>query len=246
LPASNEASTHILKFDSTRFKHLSSNEFLVTRFAAHLGLETVDVTLDIGTSRPFLVVRRYDRVVENERVARLHQEDFCQATGRLPTQKYEKEGGPTFGEIAAIVRSDSSSPAEDLLRLVRWTIFCALSGNADAHAKNISLLYADRTRLAPFYDLVCTRAFPNVDTSLALSVGGRRDTSRLDVSCWEAFAEACGLGRRAVLRELNRQLDGWEPAFDAAERELRDLIDAPNLVATIRSQVAKRARELSP
>jgi len=34
-------------------------------------------------------------------IARLPQEDFCQATGRPPTEKYEADGGPTSEEYSA-------------------------------------------------------------------------------------------------------------------------------------------------
>jgi serine/threonine-protein kinase HipA len=244
LPASNEASTHILKFDSERYKHLSVNEFLTTRFAAQLGLETINLSLEASGERHYLVVERYDRDTQTDRTGRVHQEDFCQAKGRLPIHKYEKEGGPGFAELAEIIRTDSSSPAEDLLRLVRWAIFCALAGNADAHAKNISLLYGARTRLAPFYDLVCTRTFPRLDKTLAMRIGGVADTSKLGTECWTRFAVSCGLGAKIVTRELSRQLGLWQEAFDAAADELRESVDCPDVIATVRREVGKRAREL--
>jgi serine/threonine-protein kinase HipA len=38
-----------------------------------------------------------------------------------------------------------------------------LVGNMDGHAKNLSLItIGKRTRLAPFYDLVCTTVYPNL------------------------------------------------------------------------------------
>jgi serine/threonine-protein kinase HipA len=48
-----------------------------------------------------------------------------------------------------------------------------LVGNMDGHAKNLSLLTSGkRTRLAPFYDLVCTTVYPNLSQKLAFRIGG--------------------------------------------------------------------------
>ena len=63
---------------------------------------------------------------------------------------------------------------DDLERLLRWQVFNVLAGNSDGHAKNLSLLYGSdgSTRLAPFYDLVPTRAIENLDHDLAIAVAG--------------------------------------------------------------------------
>ena len=44
-----------------------------------------------------------------------------------------------------------------MLRFLQLIVFNFLIGNADAHAKNLSILHADNgIKLAPFYDLVST------------------------------------------------------------------------------------------
>lgn len=42
-----------------------------------------------------IVVERYDRVVRDGVVRRVHQEDVCQALGVRPEAKYQSEGGPS-------------------------------------------------------------------------------------------------------------------------------------------------------
>ena len=60
----------------------------------------------------------------------------------------------------------------DILRLLDAVIFAALTGNADAHAKNFSFLYTDGTRrMAPLYDQVCTLAWPELSKSLSMKIG---------------------------------------------------------------------------
>lgn len=61
---------------------------------------------------------------------RLHQEDFRQALGFLPEQKYESEGGPALAQCFDLLQENSIRPAADRLVLLRWTIFKFLIGNA--------------------------------------------------------------------------------------------------------------------
>jgi serine/threonine-protein kinase HipA len=105
------------------------------------------------------------------------------------------------------VRDASTEPAIDLRNLLRWQIFNVLAGNSDGHAKNLSLLYAQQNhaRLAPFYDLVCTRAIARIDRRLAFSVGGERDPEIIRLHHWEHEAENCGV-RPRYLRELVQEL----------------------------------------
>lgn len=242
LPASSEPSTHILKFDSDRFPHLTANEFLTTRFADELGLEVASSTLDDRTTKPVLVVQRFDRVEEDGQVRRLHQEDFCQILGVGPSRKYEDEGGPTIADVADVLRRLSSRPAVDRIALVRWVIFSAIAGNADGHAKNLSMLY-DPTgpRLAPAYDLVCTRAFEHLNPHLAFSVGGERDPDRITRENWEKFAADVSVRPRLVFREVERLLDSAPAALERAvvrlEEEVGDSPAKQRVVPAIRKRL---------
>ena len=87
----------------------------------------------------------------------------------------EVPGGrrPSFAQCFAVVDRTSVEPALDTVALLRWLVFGALVGNADGHAKNLSLLRAvdGRQKLAPFYDLLCTAAYPSIATRLAMQVG---------------------------------------------------------------------------
>jgi serine/threonine-protein kinase HipA len=48
------------------------------------------------------------------------------------------------------------------------------------HAKNISLIHGgDGVHLAPLYDVVCTAAYPELDTHLALSIGDELDPASI-------------------------------------------------------------------
>jgi serine/threonine-protein kinase HipA len=89
---------------------------------------------------PYLLVERYDREVEGDRIRRIHQEDFCQAMGILTSKKYQNEGGPGLKECFDILR-ETTTPVVDRNRLAQVVVFNYLIGNNDAHGKNFSLLH---------------------------------------------------------------------------------------------------------
>ena len=63
-----------------------------------------------------LLIKRYDRVLDNDVVRRLHQEDFCQAMGLSHELKYQADGGPDLKASFDMVRSCSANPIKDFQR----------------------------------------------------------------------------------------------------------------------------------
>ena len=113
---------------------------------------------------------------------------------RKTADRHSHSASGCFGSV-------SSDPATDLPHLLRWQIFNVLAGNSDGHAKNLSLLYKDNgeVRLAPFYDLVCTRAIERIDYHLALSVGNERNPGVIIKRHWEDMARQCDIRPRYLL-----------------------------------------------
>ncbi len=200
-------SSHILKFELADYRHLPAYETFTTRLAAAIGLPVVNLTLhSIGRTR-YAQIARYDRVPDDQgEPRRLHQEDFCQALGYGHDNKYQEHGGPSFAQCYRLVQDASSEPAIDTQHLLRWQVFNVLAGNSDGHAKNLALLHLGdgATRLAPFYDLVCTRAIARIDIHLAFEVGGERNPSLITPGHWEALARQCDV-RPQFLRHLVQQ-----------------------------------------
>jgi serine/threonine-protein kinase HipA len=198
LPEGGAPSTHILKPRHLRFRSLPENEIFCMQLAARSGLP-VPATSLLPAGDGFFLIERYDRRREpNGRIRRLHQEDFCQALEVPPARKYEAEGGPGFSPCFALLRR-SREPIPARQRLIRWAIYNYLIGNADAHAKNISLLYDARSpALAPFYDLVCTAVYPLAD-HMAMSVGGAFDIRLLGTENWRDFARQAGERRETFV-----------------------------------------------
>jgi serine/threonine-protein kinase HipA len=148
--------------------------------ARTVGLTTIDVELVELDSRTCLIVSRYDRVLEGQKVRRVHQEDLCQALaidarGNRGRAKYERAGGPSLRQAAELLDTYAPDPQAELDRLARIVAFTVLIGNADAHGKNLALLHPDPESIAlsPLYDTVPTLLWPQLRKEAAMAVGGQ-------------------------------------------------------------------------
>lgn len=204
LPKREAPSNAILKFELSDYRHLPAYETFTTLLAKKVGLPVVNIQLRQHEGIFFAQVKRYDRLVSNEgKITRLHQEDLCQALDYGYNKKYQEEGGPSFSECYRLVQRKSALPLVDLPNLLNWIIFNVLAGNSDAHAKNLSLLYSSNgIRLAPFYDLICTRAIERIDYRLAMAVGAERNPSLVTQKHWNELAKQCGLAAKVVLKQV--------------------------------------------
>ena len=156
------------------------------------------------------IVERYDRIkAKNGIIERLHQEDLCQVLGFMPDQKYENEGGPGLSECGRIIELYSSNPILDRQALVKWVIFNCFIGNADAHGKNISLIRERNgsTRLAPFYDLISTRVYPEISLKMAMKIGKEPRFDWVMERHWQQMADQLDL-KYTYLKKLLKQIAG--------------------------------------
>ena len=194
IPSGSMPTTHILKPATGAFDGLAENEHFCLRLAKECGFSTASSTVKYFGDSPVIVVERYDRLRRDGGVFRIHQEDFCQALGRAPQQKYQNEGGPSASEILILIRQYSSNHAEDEQRFIDALILGWLIGATDAHAKNFSVLIAAgaQVRLAPLYDISSALPYPKqVDlrrANLAMKIGGSYRLREIGRRNWEKFA----------------------------------------------------------
>lgn len=88
-------------------------------------------------------------------IARLPQEDFCQALGVAPGNKYETHGGPGMAECIKVLSGSQTPQSDGQMFLCTQLAFWLLAAT-DGHAKNFSIFLqqGDRYRLTPLYDVV--------------------------------------------------------------------------------------------
>jgi serine/threonine-protein kinase HipA len=194
-PLRGRPSTHILKLDDPRHPGLVEAEALCLELGRAAGLTTVEHRLEtIGPYR-CLIVSRFDRIGAGHGVRRVHQEDLCQALAIDPDEnrrraKYESGGGPSLRRAARLLDSYAGDPEAQLDRLTAIVTFTVLTGNADAHGKNLAFLHpsAERIELAPLYDTVPTALWPKLRSDAAMGVGGQ--VSLPDVTLADIVREA--------------------------------------------------------
>ena len=183
LPLDGAAGTHIIKRASGRYDGLVANELACLAFYRALGLAVpaahAIASEDDSTEPTLIAIERYDRIEATPTdarslppITRVHQEDMCQVTGRLPRRKYQRDGGPGVRDLADAIRRYSVRPAIDLQELLTAVVANVCLGNGDAHGKNFALLHtASGARLAPFYDVVSTEVYPSLSPDLSMRFG---------------------------------------------------------------------------
>jgi serine/threonine-protein kinase HipA len=136
---------------------------------------------------------------------------------RSPGMKYEEQGGPSLHDLADLLRN-YGDPAE-VTQLLHRTTFNMAVGNADAHAKNFSVLHdADNPAisLAPLYDVVSTIALEltdgaglpmRADPYLGQRVGGQTDIRKVTAASLIDEASAWGVRRRTAASVVSETLD---------------------------------------
>jgi serine/threonine-protein kinase HipA len=226
IPLGDAPSSHIVKPSMDHRAHLPQtaiNEALVMGLAAAIGLDVAPVRY--APELDAAVMARYDRQWGGGHLQRLHQNDLCQTLGIEPGRKHESEGGPTLPMCCAAVMQHSSKPALDKKRMLEWAVFNVAVGNMDSHAKNLSLLATGgHTRLAPFYDLVCTTVYEHLSRRFAFKIGGESRPGWIMGRHWDRLAVEL-----AVKPQLLRTI-----RLDICLRIKREL---PKVAGALRAQV---------
>ena len=225
LPHGRAHSTHILKPRLPGRPDGLAREYFGHALAAELGLARYRTELVGKGARQYLIIERYDRAVDGEKVALIHQEDAAQALGLDWVDDHAKfqdpsaprdSRRPSAYRIAELLGSlqGEGRPVADFLRRLTFTV---LLGDNDAHAKNLAILHLPgRSVLADVYDAV-----PNlfqdgrIDYNLALAIDGSFDHRRISAAHLIREAErwnALGTGEpeqiiTATLADFAKALD---------------------------------------
>jgi serine/threonine-protein kinase HipA len=244
LPYGDAPSTWILKPDGPHA--MAANEATCLRLAAACGLPVPSAELLDVAGLPVLAVKRYDRqdAPAGGIPIRVHQEDGCQATATPPGLKYEEQGGPGLRDFADVIRNFGDP--RDVTSLLRRTTFNMAIGNADAHAKNFSILHeldSPAVGLAPLYDVLSTIALEltdstgqpmRADTHLGQRVGGQADIRKVTAASLIDEAASWGIRRRSASAVVTETLDQVLAAIPSTPGDARVLADIREQTARIR------------
>jgi len=203
--------SHILKPPTPSYPHMPELEDLSMHLATLAGLATVPhglMRMQASSSRTSgdgalaYITRRVDRVGKPgaKSMKKLHMEDMCQLTERQTEHKYKG----SHEQIAKAIARFARNTQFDLTFFYEQVLFSFLTGNADMHLKNFSLLkdMEGHYNLSPAYDLVPSTMLINETEELALTLNGRK--SRITRADFETAMRAAGLNDRAILNLFNR------------------------------------------
>ena len=182
-PSLGEPFTHILKPAGTSgFQALPLIEFLCMALGREVGFTAPDTALVPmpGGMPPALLVERFDIRTSPEDTRLMALEDLCSVLDLPSDAKYSG----TIERIMRAVRPLSTAPEEDLRLILQRALFAWLIADGDMHLKNLALLKIaepeasrfESVRLAPLYDAVTTRVFPQLEHDrMALKLNGKDD-----------------------------------------------------------------------
>jgi serine/threonine-protein kinase HipA len=248
IPMNGSPSTHILKPDSPRLPGGVQNEAFCLTLSRRMKISTSGITTGKAGKRTFLLVKRYDRTDVGGRWRRLHQEDYCQALGTLPSAKYESNAtgfrGPTMKDMFEVTRRHL--PASDIVRLLDVVVVNVLCCNTDAHAKNYSIMIrGNGASLAPIYDIMCGEVWGNVTKNLAQKIAGKRRGDDLKGRDWQRLAHECGLNPRQVVDRVGALAKSAIAEAEAAASEVAAMpAGSHEILETTRQAVERRAHVL--
>ncbi len=249
IPTGEYPSTHILKIPIRNIGNgVDSvyNEFFCMKLARSIGFYVPKVQI-ISGEFPYFIVDRFDRYQSEDRVHRIHQFDFCQALGYLPTQKYEEDGGPPIREHYRAIIGKSQVTIKDALRYLDWIAFNLIIGNNDCHSKNISIIYSpEGYTLAPFYDLISTAVYPRIDGKFAIAIGkpgrGQFLWYKLRPYHFHGVERQIGLREGVLLKRFTKVADKVRKALPKQKKNMDKQFGSLQITRKIELEISKRLR----
>jgi len=162
--------SYIMKPSAEKYPQMPEVEDLTMHLAEIAKINVVPHSLiRLKSGQLAYITKRIDRVDKQK----LHMEDMCQLTERQTEHKYLA----SYEQVAKAILKYSTNPGLDLVNFSEQVLFSFLTGNADMHLKNFSLIY-DPTNgpvLSPAYDMLSTVLVnPKDDEDLALNLNGRK------------------------------------------------------------------------
>lgn len=164
-------SDYIIKPQSETYLALPENEDLCMHLAEAVGLEVATHGLvRLGSGKLAYITKRFDRYGK----LKIASEDLCQLTESLTEYKYRG----SYEKTGKTIRQFSTQSGLDVLHYYKLILFCFITGNADMHLKNFSMLEKEDGAfgLSPAYDLVSTYlVIKNEPEQMGLNINGKKN-----------------------------------------------------------------------
>ena len=202
---------YILKPPSKDYEQLPEIEDLTMHLAGIAGIETVPHSLiRLSSGQLAYLTKRIDR----NKKRKIHMEDMCQITERLTEDKYRG----SHEQIAKAILKYSVNPGLDVVNFYEQVLFSFLTGNADMHLKNFSLINMPGVgyTLSPAYDMVATELVnPEDNEELALTLNARKNKiARKDFVAAFTGAKIDLKAQENIFKKFEKVIPEWKEFID--------------------------------
>jgi len=204
---------YILKPPTSLYSQLPEVEDLTMHLATIAKIKTVPHSLvRLKSGNLAYVTKRIDRTKKGK----LSMEDMCQLTERLTEDKYHG----SYEQIGKVILKHSSTPGLDIVNFWELVLFSFITGNADMHLKNFSLLEQPGLgmTLSPAYDLVNTALVnPADEEEMALNINGKK--KKLKKQDFVAAMNTLNLGEKQqqnIFNKMYKALQKWLDVIDTS------------------------------
>ncbi|MCX6181935.1 MAG: HipA domain-containing protein [Bacteroidetes bacterium] len=219
---------YILKPPTPNYPQLPEVEDLTMHLASIAKIQVVPHSLiRMENGHLSYITKRIDR----NKKRKFHMEDMCQLTERLTEDKYHG----SYEQIAKTILKYSTNPGLDVVNFFEQVLFSFLTGNADMHLKNFSLIHDPNIGpiLSPAYDMVATALVnPADDEDLALTLNGKK--KKIKRSDFIAAFNTLRLDQKQqenIFKKMTNAKSKWIELIDASfiskgfKKELNSIIN---------------------
>jgi serine/threonine-protein kinase HipA len=215
------------------------NEAAYMRVAAALGIRThAELPALHGD---LLLVPRFDRIVRDGQVVRLHQESMASILG-LPGFDLR----PSLFEVVAGIRKVVTDPAAETLEFLKRDVLNLAMRNTDNHARNTAVQQVDgKVRLTPLFDFAPMYLDPGL---IPRALRWYRPDTRLELTDWADVLAALPVPEhehRMLAVELSRFAEAIERLPDTMQAQGVDHDIVEFLTPSIDTQV-RQLKALKP
>ena len=204
---------YILKPSSKEYAELPENEDVTMHLAELVKIKTAKHTLvRLRSGELAYLTKRFDRKntskhsVQTDKIA---VEDFCQLSENLTEHKYRG----SIEKVGKLTYQYTTNKGFEAQRLFELVLFSYLTGNADMHLKNFSLIENNlgEYELSPAYDLLSTAlVIPDDKEESALTINGKK--SKLKLNDFDILAESLKINEKSlqnIYSRFNKVLPKW-------------------------------------
>ena len=202
---------YILKPPTALYPQLPEVEDVTMHLAQLAKIKTAPHSLiRLQSGNLAYVTKRIDRTKNGK----LAMEDMCQLTERLTEDKYHG----SYEQIGKTIQRYSVTPGLDVVNFFELVLFSFLTGNADMHLKNFSLLEQPGLGMtfSPAYDLVNTALVnPADEEEMALTLNGRK--KKLKKQDFAAAMNTLNMEEKQqanILKKMAKALPKWQELID--------------------------------